>query len=85
MTRIISLVALFIGTASIAAAQDVSERVDAALAAEKGCVSCHEGIEDFTVGVMMDTIKSIGPDYGDSSRVAHRSDRSSMAAPIARL
>ncbi|MCY4153010.1 MAG: hypothetical protein OXE94_12375 [Aestuariivita sp.] len=34
-------------------------------AAEMGCLSCHEGIEDFTQGPMMDTIHAIGPDFGD--------------------
>ncbi len=35
------------------------------LAGEKGCLSCHEGIEDFTDGPMMETIKAMGEDYGD--------------------
>lgn len=63
--RIIYTIALFLGTATFAAAQDVPEKVDPAVAAEKGCLSCHEGIEDFTAGVMMETIKAMGPDYGD--------------------
>ncbi|MDJ0992853.1 MAG: hypothetical protein QNI90_04720 [Dinoroseobacter sp.] len=52
-------------------AQDTEEEtpepmtVSAELAAEKGCLSCHEGIEQFTQGVMMDTILAMGPDYGD--------------------
>ena len=34
-------------------------------AAEKGCLSCHEGIERFTDGPMQDTIEAMGADYGD--------------------
>ncbi|WP_207797031.1 hypothetical protein [Shimia abyssi] len=54
-----------IGLVGIANAQGVPETVDPAVAQEKGCLSCHEGIEDFTQGVMMETIVSMGPDYGD--------------------
>ena len=39
--------------------------VSAELAAEKGCLSCHEGIEQFTEGAMMESILAIGPDYND--------------------
>ena len=48
-----------------AVAQDVPESVTPERAAEMGCLSCHEGIEDFTQGIMMEQIKSMGPDYGD--------------------
>lgn len=46
-------------------AQGVPEKVDQAVADEKGCLSCHEGIEKFTTGVMMETIESMGPEYKD--------------------
>ena len=32
---------------------------------EKGCLSCHEGIERFTDGDMQDTIEALGADFGD--------------------
>jgi len=47
-----------------AQAQDF-ETVSADLAAEKGCLSCHEGIESFTDGPMQEQIEAMGPDYGD--------------------
>ena len=56
-------VALF--AAGWAVAQEVPEKVDPAVAQEQGCLSCHEGIEDFTDGVMMETIHAMGPDYND--------------------
>ncbi len=47
-----------------AQAQD-KKQVSEELAKEKGCLSCHEGIEKFTGGVMMETIEAMGPDHGD--------------------
>ena len=41
------------------------DSVSAALAKEKGCMSCHEGIEQFTDGAMMDSIVALGEDHGD--------------------
>jgi cytochrome c551/c552 len=41
------------------------DSVSAALAKEKGCMSCHEGIEQFTDGPMMEQIMAMGEDYGD--------------------
>ncbi len=41
------------------------ESVSAALTKEKGCMSCHEGIEQFTDGAMMDSIVALGEDHGD--------------------
>ena len=41
------------------------ESVSSELAKEKGCLSCHEGIEQFTDGPMMDVIKALGSSYGD--------------------
>lgn len=65
MKRLLFAFLVLIGSAGFAAAQDVPEQVDPAVAQEKGCLSCHEGIEDFTQGVMMETIHAMGPDYGD--------------------
>lgn len=47
---------------SEASAKDAAS---AALAKEKGCMSCHEGIEQFTDGPMMEQIMAMGEDYGD--------------------
>ena len=41
------------------------ESVSAALAKEKGCLSCHEGIEKFSTGAMMESIAALGADVGD--------------------
>ena len=65
MKSVLLSVALILGFASAVFAQGVPDEVDPAVAAEKGCLSCHEGIEDFTQGVMMETIQAMGPDYGD--------------------
>lgn len=65
MKRILLFLAVTLFGASLAAAQDAAPQVTEAEAAEKGCLSCHEGIEDFTQGVMMDTILAMGPDYND--------------------
>lgn len=65
MRRLLFLFAAILGTATLAHAQDVPEQVAPDVAAEKGCLSCHEGIEDFTGGIMMETIKAMGPDFGD--------------------
>ncbi len=65
MRRIAATFFAFMITAGWAVAQDAPEQVDPDRAAEMGCLSCHEGIEDFTTGVMMDTIKALGPDYND--------------------
>lgn len=63
---------LLLGAATYAGAQEAAGDAEAApmtvsaeLAAEKGCLSCHEGIEKFTQGAMMDTIESMGADYDD--------------------
>jgi hypothetical protein len=39
--------------------------VSAERAAEKGWLSYHESIEDFTQGVMMEAIEAMGGDYDD--------------------
>lgn len=41
------------------------DTVSPKLAKEKGCLSCHEGIEKFTDGVMMLTIEAMGKAYND--------------------
>jgi hypothetical protein len=74
--RILLALALFLGSATLVLAQGdtatsdeadvvVPERVDPAVAAEKGCLSCHEGIERFTDTEMMVQIEAIGADYND--------------------
>lgn len=41
------------------------DSVSQELANEKGCLSCHEGIERFTDGLMMDAIKAMGAGFKD--------------------
>ena len=65
MKQILLSLVLLLGSAVFATAQEVPEQVDPAVAAEKGCLSCHDGIEKFTDGPMMDSIEAMGPDYGD--------------------
>ena len=54
MKRMFLTLALLLGTATYATAQETTAAeaepttVSAELAAEKGCLSCHEGIEKFT-------------------------------------
>ncbi len=55
----LSLVA--VSTASAARFESVS----ADLAREKGCLSCHQGIERFSDGDMQGTIEAMGEDYDD--------------------
>ncbi len=45
-------------------AQDYST-VSSALAKERGCLSCHDGIERFSDGAMMTAIEGMGAVYGD--------------------
>ncbi len=69
--RAILAVGLCLFFCTVAIGQESTEEtpapitVSAELAAERGCLSCHEGIEDFTRGVMMETIQAMGPDLGD--------------------
>ncbi|SDK57740.1 cytochrome C [Aliiruegeria lutimaris] len=73
MRRIFLILTLLLGSAGFAVAQDNAAAeaepmtVSAELAAEKGCLSCHEGIEKFTEGVMMETIEALGGDYDDAA------------------
>ena len=61
-----ALVAVCFGAAALAGeSQAQMTSVDALSAEEKGCASCHEGIEDFTDGLMMEQIQTIGADYND--------------------
>ena len=63
MKKLVFALAMLIGTAAYA--EDVPEKVDPAMAAEKGCLSCHDGIEKFTSGPMMEQIEAMGVDYND--------------------
>ena len=65
MRKALFSILFLIGSLTMAAAQGVPEEVSPELAAEKGCLSCHDGIEKFTGGVMMETIEAMGPDLGD--------------------
>ena len=65
MRRLGLMGAFLLATTLAVSAQDVPEKVDAALAAEKGCQSCHEGIERFTDGPMIEQIEAMGVDYKD--------------------
>lgn len=67
MKRIVMLLAVFCwGTAGVAGAA-VPEKVSPAVAKAKGCLSCHEGIEDIrdSNSAMMLQIKAIGTGNGD--------------------
>ncbi len=53
--------------------------------AEKGCLACHEGIERFTDGPMMESIEAMGADYGDPGGcvVCHGGDPKATTAEAA--
>ena len=61
---LIAGLALAWAAASPAAAAQF-DQVSEALAQEKGCLSCYEGIERFSDGAMQDTIESIGAELDD--------------------
>ena len=63
MKMLVFALAMLFGTTAYAA--DVPEKVDPAVAKEKGCLSCHDGIEKFTDGDMMDQIITLAEDYSD--------------------
>ncbi len=65
MKRFAFFVAFLFASIGGAAAQSVPEVVAENVAAEKGCQSCHEGIEQFTDGPMMETIQVMGEDFND--------------------
>jgi len=52
------------GQTAVAQAAPVTS-VSQDVADEKGCLSCHEGIERFSDGDMQDTIEALGADFGD--------------------
>ncbi|SVC47938.1 uncharacterized protein METZ01_LOCUS300792, partial [marine metagenome] len=60
----LSALALAASSASFASSNKFS-KISEKLAAEKGCLSCHEGIERFTDGPMIEIIEAMGVDYGD--------------------
>ncbi len=49
----------------MAADAAVPAKVSAEMAAQKGCLSCHEGVERFTDGPMIEQIEAMGADLGD--------------------
>ena len=65
-TAFFALVTVFLAaTAGSTGASAQGMTVDAAAAAEKGCLSCHEGIERFTDGAMIEQIEAMGADFND--------------------
>ncbi|MES9972238.1 MAG: hypothetical protein ABW092_19570 [Candidatus Thiodiazotropha sp.] len=64
MNRIVLAVVLM-SMAGLANA--VPEKVTPEMAEEKGCLSCHEGIEDFTEGRMWDDILEQGASHNDEN------------------
>ncbi len=62
--RILVMLPLLLFWAPLIAAQS-HNTVSAELAESKGCLSCHEGIERFTDGPMMDAIAAIGSAHKD--------------------
>lgn len=65
MKKLLMLLMLWASSAALHAA--APEEVPAALAKEKGCLSCHEGIEDFTEGKMWKQILEDGATFGDKN------------------
>jgi hypothetical protein len=58
--------AFLIGSVTAAVADDKKfEKVSAEMAKEKGCLSCHEGIERFSDGPMQQDIEKFGASFGD--------------------
>ncbi|MFQ5563117.1 MAG: cytochrome C [Parvularculaceae bacterium] len=56
-------------------------------AKEIGCLSCHEGIEKFSSGVMQDTIEAMGASFGDPGGcvVCHGGDPAAATAETAHV
>ena len=63
--RAITVFAALLGLTWSAIAEEVPKKVEISVAKEKGCLSCHEGIERFTDGPMMEQIEALGADHGD--------------------
>ena len=59
LAAMLLIVVAFAGEASAARVRQSCRR---RLAQEKGCLSCHEGIERFSDGDMQETIEAIGAD-----------------------
>lgn len=84
-----ALAVLVAGPAFAAGEQKAEEtkvtEVSAELAAQKGCLSCHEGIERFSDGDMQVTIENTGSEYGDPGGcvVCHGGDPKAMTAETA--
>jgi hypothetical protein len=62
MIRICLAIVMLVVSSGVCA---VAEKVTVEIASEKGCLSCHEGIEDFTEGRMWDDILEQGASHGD--------------------
>lgn len=56
-----------------------------AAAAERGCLSCHEGIERFSDGLMQETIEAMGEDFADPGGcvICHGGDPAAATADAA--
>ncbi len=65
MRRIWLIGGFVVAVATALATAERSERVSKSLVDEKGCLTCHEGIERFTDGPMQETIEAMGETYGD--------------------
>lgn len=63
---IISAVAALLLSTTVSMAE-VPTKVDAAMAKEKGCLSCHEGVERFSEGDMQKDIEKFGSQWGDKN------------------
>ncbi len=65
-TTTLALLAALVAPALVPSARAAGpQSVSAEEAASKGCQSCHEGIERFTDGPMMDAIAALGTAYND--------------------
>ena len=65
-TAVFALAGVLFGVAAWTAEASAQQTmVDAQLAAEKGCIACHDGIEKFTEGPMMEQIEAMGADFND--------------------
>ncbi len=64
-SALFAFVTLCFGTAAFATGAAAQTSVDAQLAAEKGCLACHDGIEKFTDGLMIEQIEAMGADFND--------------------
>ncbi|GAB6052982.1 selenite/tellurite reduction operon c-type cytochrome ExtM [Magnetospira thiophila] len=65
MKRLMMIAAAFLLMGSSAAMSAVPDKVMPNVAKEKGCLSCHEGVERFSEGDMQKDIEKFGAQYGD--------------------